>query len=167
MPMNMISNRTFDELSIGESASLVRTFTQRDVETFAALTGDVNPAHVDPEFAKTDIFHGPVVHGMLGASLISTVLGTLLPGPGTIYLDQTLQFRHPVRAGDRLTVTLTVTEKRPPHNRVNLDCKVVNQTGAEVIIRLATVLAPVEKISRRRVELPGMEDRERTPLDGA
>lgn len=155
--METLTNRTYDELNVGDSASLVRTLTHRDIELFATVSGDVNPAHVDPEFAKSDIFHGVVVHGMLGASLISTVLGTKLPGPGTIYLDQTLQFRHPVRVGDTLTVTLTVTEKLPPHNRVNLDCKAVNEEGKEVITGVATVLAPIEKISRERVTLPDVE----------
>jgi phosphate acetyltransferase/phosphate butyryltransferase len=155
--METLTNRTFDELKVGDSASLVRTLTHRDIELFAAVSGDVNPAHVDPEFAKSDIFHGVVVHGMLGAALISTVLGTKLPGPGTIYLDQTLQFRHPVRVGDTLTVTLTVSEKMPKNNRVNLDCKVVNQKGDEVITGVATVMAPTEKISRPRVALPQVE----------
>ena len=155
--MEMLTNRTFDELQIGESATLLRTFAQRDIELFAAVSGDVNPAHVDPEYAKTDIFHGVVVHGMLGAALISTVLGTKLPGPGTIYLDQTLQFRHPVRIGDDLTVTLTVSEKIPSHNRVNFACKVVNQDGKEVITGMATVLAPVEKLSLPRPAIPEVE----------
>jgi phosphate acetyltransferase/phosphate butyryltransferase len=157
--METLTNRTYDELNVGDTASLVRTLTHRDIELFATVSGDVNPAHVDPEFAKTDIFHGVVVHGMLGASLISTVLGTKLPGPGTIYLDQTLQFRHPVRVDDTVTVTLTVAEKFPK-NRINLDCKAVNQKGEEVITGVATVLAPTEKISRPRVELPMVEIRD-------
>jgi acyl dehydratase len=157
MVVEMLTNRTFDELEIGESATLQRTFAQRDIQVFAAVSGDVNPAHVDPEYAKTDIFHGVVVHGMLAASLISTVLGTKLPGPGTIYLDQTLQFRHPVRIGDELTITLTVLEKIPPHNRVNFGCKVVNQDGNEVITGIATVRAPSEKVSVPRVAMPQIE----------
>jgi len=155
--METLTNRTFDELKIGDSASLVRTLTQQDIELFATVSGDVNPAHVDPEFAKTDIFHGVVVHGMLGAALISTVLGTKLPGPGTIYLDQTLQFRHPVRIGDTVTVSLRVAEKFPKTHRVDLDCKAINQRGEEVITGVATVLAPIEKISRPRVALPEIE----------
>lgn len=158
--METLTNRTFDELKLGDSASLVRTLTHRDIELFAAVSGDVNPAHVDPEFAKTDIFHGVVVHGMLGAALISTVLGTKLPGPGTIYLDQTLQFRHPVRVGDTITVTLTVAEKMAKNHRVNLDCRAVNQKGEEVITGVATVMAPTEKISRPRVVLPEVEVRD-------
>ncbi len=159
--MELMTNRTFDELQVGDSASLERTLTHRDIELFAAVSGDVNPAHVDPEFAKTDIFHGVVVHGMLGAALISTVLGTKLPGPGTIYLDQTLQFRHPIRIGDTVTVTLTVAEKLPK-GRVNLDCKAVNQKGEDVITGVATILAPHEKISRPRVAIPEVEIHENT-----
>ncbi len=158
--MQTITNRTFDEMEVGDSASLVRTFTHRDIELFAVMSGDVNPAHVDPEFAKTDIFHGIIAHGMWGAALISTVLGTELPGPGTIYLDQTLQFRRPIRLGDTVTVTLTVTEKIPQKNHVNLDCKAINQKSEEVILGVATVIAPTEKISRARVVLPEVEIRD-------
>lgn len=155
--MEMITNRTFDEMHVGDSANLVRTLAQRDIELFAAVSGDVNPAHLDPEFAKSDMFHGIIAHGMWGAALISTVLGTELPGPGTIYLDQTLQFRHPVRIGDTVTVTLAVAEKFPKNNRINLDCKAVNQKGEVVISGMATVIAPNEKITRPRVAVPEVE----------
>jgi acyl dehydratase len=158
--MDTITNRTFDELKVGDSASLVRTLTHKDIELFAVISGDVNPAHLDEEFAKTDIFHGVVAHGMWGAGLISAVLGTKLPGPGTIYLDQTLQFRRPVRIGDAVTVTLTVAEKFPETHRLNLSCKAVNQRGEEVISGIATVIAPTEKISRPRVVLPEVVIRE-------
>ena len=96
--MDLIENRTFDEFQIGESASLARTLTNKDIELFAIMSGDVNPAHVDAEFAKSDMFHKIVAHGMWGGALISTVLGTELPGPGTIYLGQTLRFLQPVGA---------------------------------------------------------------------
>ena len=94
--MQFIENRTFDELRIGDSAELTRTLRKQDIELFAILSGDINPAHVDEGFAKTDIFHKVIAHGMWGGALISAVLGTELPGPGTIYLDQSLHFRHPV-----------------------------------------------------------------------
>src|SRR5579884_2055916 len=94
--MDMIENRTFDEIKVGDTASLVRTLSRADIELFAVMSGDVNPAHVDEEYARSDMFHKIVAHGMWGASLISTLLGTKLPGPGTIYLDQTLSFLHPV-----------------------------------------------------------------------
>src|ERR1700733_9698348 len=81
-----IENRTFDEMIVGDTASLSHTVTQRDIDLFAVATGDVNPAHVDPAYAETDMFHHIIIHGMWGAGLISAVLGTKLPGPGTIYL---------------------------------------------------------------------------------
>lgn len=85
-----LQNRTFDELKVGETASLARTLTYKDIELFAIMSGDVNPAHADEVFAKSDMFHKIVAHGMWGGALISTVLGTLMPGPGTIYLNQSL-----------------------------------------------------------------------------
>ena len=95
-----IRNRTFDEIAVGDSASLRRTLTKADIELFAAMSGDVNPAHVDEQYARSGMFHHVVAHGMWGGSLISTLLGTELPGPGTIYLGQDLRFRHPVALGD-------------------------------------------------------------------
>ncbi len=96
----MIENRTFDEIKIGDSASLVRKLTREDINLFAVMSGDINPAHVDEEFARSDMFHKIIAHGMWGASLISTVLGTKLPGPGAIYLGQTLSL--PSRAAQWL-----------------------------------------------------------------
>lgn len=154
MSTEMIENRTFDEIAIGESASLSRAITQRDIELFAIVSGDVNPAHLDPDFASTDIFHQVVAHGMLGASLISTVLGTMLPGPGTIYLGQDLRFLHPVGIGDTVTATLTVESKDSAKGDVTLGCSCVNQGGKRVIEGTARVRAPTWKISRPRIELP-------------
>ncbi len=97
----VIENRTFDEIAIGETASLTRVFTQQDIELFASVSGDVNPAHLDHAYADATMFHGIIAHGMLGGSLFSTVLGTILPGPGTIYLGQDLHFRRPVSPATR------------------------------------------------------------------
>lgn len=152
--MDYIENRTFDELAIGESASLVRTLTPEDIQLFAVMSGDVNPAHVDEEFAKSDMFHKVIAHGMWGGSLISTVLGTQLPGPGTIYLGQTFKFRRPVGLGDTVTVKVTVAEKDPEKHRVTFDCACLNQAGEVVINGTAEVIAPTEKIRRRRTILP-------------
>jgi phosphotransacetylase/acyl dehydratase len=159
--MDRIENRTFDEIKIGDTASLARTLVPKDIQLFAAMSGDVNPAHVDPEFAKSDIFHKIVAHGMWGGALISTVLGTELPGPGTIYLGQTLRFRRPVGLGDAVTVTVKVTKKDDARHRVTLDCEAVNQNGETVIDGVAEVIAPTEKISRARVALPDVELREK------
>ncbi len=152
--MTMIENHTFDELTIGESASLKRTLTPKDIELFSIMSGDVNPAHVDAEYAKDDMFHKIIAQGMWGASLISTVLGTELPGPGTIYLDQTLKFTAPVVPGDTITIIVTVKDKKPEKNIVDLDCICINQAGKTVISGMATVIAPTKKVKRERVELP-------------
>jgi phosphotransacetylase/acyl dehydratase len=149
-----IENRPFDEIAIGERASLSHTLTQRDIDLFATVSGDINPAHVDPAYAETDLFHHIVAHGLWGAGLISAVLGTKLPGPGTIYLGQDLHFRHPVSIGDTITATLTVTEKKPAKHEVTLDCICTNQRGEAVITGAAFIRAPTARLRRRRVVLP-------------
>ena len=115
--VDRIENRTFDELKIGDTASISRTLTEKDIELFAIMSGDVNPAHVDEEFAKSDMFHKIIAHGMWGGSLISTVLGTQLPGPGAIYLGQSLRFRRPVGLGDTIVVSVKVSERVGRHHR--------------------------------------------------
>ena len=149
-----IENRTFAELGIGDSASLSHLVTQRDIDLFATVTGDVNPAHVDPAYAATDMFHHVIIQGMWGAGLISAVLGTRLPGPGTIYLAQDLRFIHPVSIGDTITATVTVRDKSAVKGDVVLDCVCTNQTGKPVITGAATVRAPSEKARVRRITLP-------------
>jgi phosphotransacetylase/acyl dehydratase len=149
-----IENRTFDELTIGETASLSHTVTQRDIDLFATVTGDVNPAHVDPAYAATDMFHHVIIQGMWGAGLISATLGTKLPGPGTIYLGQDLRFTHPVSIGDTITATVTVREKKPAKGDVVLDCVCTNQRGKPVITGSAFIRAPTEKVRVKRVTLP-------------
>ena len=152
--MDRIENRTFDELNPGDSASIVRTLTWKDIELFAIMSGDINPAHVDAEFAKSDLFHHIVAHGMWGGALISTVLGTELPGPGTIYVSQSLRFRRPVGLGDTITVSVKVASKTEEKRRVFFDCQATNQQGEVVISGTAEVIAPSEKIARERVILP-------------
>jgi phosphotransacetylase/acyl dehydratase len=152
--MDCIENRVFDELRPDDSASLVRTLTYKDIELFAIMSGDVNPTHVDAEFARSDVFHKVVAHGMWGGALISTLLGTQLPGPGTICVDQSLHFEGAIGVGDTITVTVRVREKRDATHRVVFDCRAVNQHGATVITGTAEVVAPTEKISRPRIRLP-------------
>jgi phosphate acetyltransferase len=156
-----IENRTFDEIKVGDSASLTRKLARRDIELFAVMSGDVNPAHVDPEFAKSDMFHKVIAHGMWGGALVSTVLGTELPGPGTIYLDQSLRFLGPIGLGDTVTVTVTAREKDEKHHRITFDCKCTNQDGKMVIDGTALVIAPTEKIKRPRITLPEVKVEER------
>ena len=154
IPQIRLTNRTFDELEIGESASLTRFVSEDDIKLFAATSGDVNPAHLDAAYAATDIFGHVVIHGMWTAALISAVLGTELPGPGAIYLGQSLRFSRPVGVGDTVTATVTVTAKKPEHHIVTLACACINQIGETVISGEAEVKAPTEKVSRARVPVP-------------
>jgi phosphotransacetylase/acyl dehydratase len=156
-PVDQITNRTFDELAPGDTARLARTLTHKDVELFAIMSGDVNPMHVDEEFARSDVFHHVIAHGMWGGSLISTLLGTELPGPGTVYLGQTLRFRKPIYVGDQILVSVTVDRLHPENHRVELTCEATNQRGELVITGTAEVIAPLEKFSRPRVVLPQIE----------
>jgi phosphate acetyltransferase len=152
--MEYIENRTFDEIRVGDSATLVRTLKPEDIQLFAIMSGDVNPAHVDPEYARSSMFREVIAHGMWGGALISTVLGTQFPGPGTIYIDQTLHFSRPVGIGDTITVRLTATRKFDHNHHILFDCACTNQEGQTVIRGTAEVLAPTEKVKRPRVELP-------------
>lgn len=154
--LEFIENRPFDEISVGDFAELVRTLTARDIDAFAVVSGDVNPAHVDTEFAEGDIFHKVIAHGMWGGALISNVLGTQLPGPGTIYLEQSLKFLKPVGVGDTVTVRVIVTEKHDEKKRLTLDCTCTNGDGKPVIAGQAHVIAPDRKIRRPRVTMPDL-----------
>jgi enoyl-[acyl-carrier protein] reductase I len=151
-----ISNRTFDELAVGDSAEIHSVLSRRDIELFAVVSGDVNPAHLDPEFAERGQFHSIIGHGMWGGALISAVLGTRLPGPGTIYLGQDLRFRRPVRPGDAITARVTVRELRADKGIAVLDCVCINQFGENVITGTAEVLAPREKIVWPAGRLPSV-----------
>jgi len=152
--MDYIENRTFDEINIGDSASLTRTLTMADIQLFAVMSGDVNPAHVDEEYAKSDMFQKIIAHGMWGGALISTLLGTKLPGPGTIYLGQTLRFRRPVGPGDTMTVSVSAIARDPEKHRITFDCQCLNQQGEVVINGSAEVIAPTKKVKRPRIILP-------------
>lgn len=149
-------NLTYDELQPGQSARLVRTLQPEDIQAFALVSGDHNPAHLDAEYAQATRFHGVIAHGMWGAALISSVLGNDFPGAGTIYLEQTLKFARPVHIGDTLSILLTVVEKQDERGLVRLSCQASNQRGEEVISGLATVLAPRHRIRRPRPRLPAM-----------
>jgi phosphotransacetylase/acyl dehydratase len=151
--MEHIENRTFDEINVGDSATLVRTLTEQDIKLFAVMSGDINPAHVDPDYAMSSRFREVIGHGMWSGALISTVLGTEFPGPGTIYLGQNLRFRRPVKVGDTITVKVTAKEKEAK-GRVMLDTECVNQDGEVVVSGSADVIAPKEKVRRPRIELP-------------
>lgn len=130
-----------EDITVGQSASLTKEVTEKDVEMFAEVSMDTNPVHLDQAYAETTMFKTRIAHGMLGASLLSAVLGTQLPGMGTIYLSQNLKFKAPVKLGDTVTATATVKEMTPEKKRVVLDTVV--KVGETVVIDgEATVLAP-------------------------
>jgi len=125
---------------VGDSAEITKTIEQSDIDAFASVTGDRNPVHVDEEFAKTTRFGKRIAHGMLIASLISAVLANKLPGEGSVYLGQTLQFVAPVFPGDEITARVTVKEIREDKPIVKLETVCMNQRGEVVIRGEATVL---------------------------
>ena len=110
----------FEDLAVGQKASFGKTITEADIVLFAAVTGDTNPMHLNAEYAAGTIFKERIAHGMLAAGLITKVLGTQLPGPGTIYLSQTLKFRAPVRIGQTVTATVEVAALHPDRHRATL-----------------------------------------------
>jgi phosphate acetyltransferase len=146
-----MENHPYDEIRVGDCAHLQRTLTNEDIELFAAMSGDTNPAHLDADYAQHTPFHSVIAHGMWGGALISAVLGTQFPGPGTIYLSQSLQFERPVRVGDTLDVQVTVREKVDDKHHVRLDCRCTDQQGREVIAGTAWVVAPTEKVKLPRM----------------
>lgn len=148
-----LRNRTHDEIQPGDSASITRLVSRDDIELFAAVSGDVNPAHLDATFAATGFFGQIVAHGMWTGALVSAVIGTRLPGPGTIYLDQELKFLKPVVPGDVVTATVEVAEKREDRVLV-LDTRCTNRAGEEVLSGRATVIAPDRRIEWPRAHLP-------------
>ncbi|MDE2401823.1 MAG: bifunctional enoyl-CoA hydratase/phosphate acetyltransferase [Burkholderiales bacterium] len=152
--LHTVRNRTFEEIAIGDTASIERTLTAQDLQLFAVLSGDANPQHLDADFAASTRFHGVIAHGMLGGALISAVIGMRLPGPGTVYVGQTLKFLAPVRIGDTLTIRVTVTARDEAKGRVKLACASVNQDGVTVITGEADVIAPTERVERPRTTLP-------------
>jgi phosphate acetyltransferase len=153
-PSEYIENRTYDEIKVGDAATLVRTLRPDDIQMFAVISGDLNPTHVDPEYARSSSFREVVAHGMWGGVLMSNVLGTQFPGPGTVYVSQTLQFERPVRVGDTLTVSITCQRKFDHNHHIIFDCLATNQDGLKVIEGTAEVLAPTEKVRRLKVPMP-------------
>lgn len=135
---------TISEMKVGDSASFTKTVSEHDVYTYAGVSGDFNPAHVNEVEAQKGMFGKRIAHGMLSAGFISTVLGTQLPGPGTIYMGQELRFTKPVFFGDTITATVTVAELIPEKNRAILDTVCTNQNGDVVIKGKATVMLPKE-----------------------
>ena len=131
----------FEDLALGMQASYIHRVSEYDLDTFAALTGDSNPIHLDEEFASRSIFKGRIAHGMLTATYISAILGTRLPGPGAIYISQSLNFRAPVRIGDEVTATARVAELFPEKKRALFSCN-CSVAGKTVLEGDAVLLVP-------------------------
>ena len=161
-----ISNVTFDEIAIGDTATYTRLITNQEVEAFATISGDLNPLHLDPEYATTTAFGECIAHGMLTGALISAAIAMQLPGPGSVYLSQNIQFRAPVMLGDTLTVTLTVTDKHAKRPWVILHCEVANQDGKAVAVGEAQVAAPTESETVTIVPPPAIQLVEAASVSG-
>lgn len=134
--------KTIDEMQIGDAAEFAKTVTETDVYLFAGITGDFNPAHVNEAYAGQTVFKGRIAHGMLSAGFLSAVIAMQLPGAGTIYVSQTLEFKAPVRIGDTVTARVEVKDKTPERNRVTFRTTCVNQDGTLLIDGEAVVSPP-------------------------
>lgn len=137
-----MQGKTINEINLGDFEVYERTVTEADVVMFGGVSGDLNPAHFNEKYAKDTLFKGRVVHGMLTASYFSTILGTLLPGPGTIYLGQELRFTKPVRVQDTIKAVATVTEINKEKNIIKLETLAYNEDGLVVVKGTATVMPP-------------------------
>jgi 3-hydroxybutyryl-CoA dehydratase len=153
--MEMLENRTYDELEVGQKAEITHQVSERDLLLFAAVSGDVNPVHLDEQFAADTPFKGRIAHGMFSGALISAAIACELPGPGSIYIGQELGFLRPVRLQDEIRVELEILEKLPK-NRVRIATRVFNQDGKQVVDGVATVMAPTERVSLPRPAIPAV-----------
>jgi acyl dehydratase len=152
--MPHISNHTFDEITLGQTAEYSKQVSAEDIRLFAAVSGDVNPVHLDADYAATTQFGGCIAHGMLSGAIISAAIAMQLPGPGTIYLGQSLRFTLPVRPGDTLTVRLKVAGKTDKRRLVTLECEIQNQQQQVVVTGTAEVMAPKEKLVLEMPDTP-------------
>ena len=138
--MTIITRQTyhFEDLEIGMEASFAKTVSEADIVSFAEVTGDKNPVHLDADYAAKTIFKAPIAHGMLTAGYISAVFGMEMPGPGAIYVSQTLNFRAPVRQGDRVVAKVRVMELYPAKRRARFECTC--SVGDKVVLEGEAVL---------------------------
>ena len=146
--------KTINEIELGDSASFSKTISETDIYLFAGITGDFNPMHVNEEFAKKTMFGKRIAHGGIATSLIAPVLGTMLPGLGTVAIAMSVRYRAPVYPGDTITATATVVEKMVEKNKVRMEMKWVNQDGTEVALGEGTVMPPKEEYK----QLFGLEE---------
>ncbi|MEQ9619686.1 MAG: bifunctional enoyl-CoA hydratase/phosphate acetyltransferase [Deltaproteobacteria bacterium] len=154
VPGLMLENKTFDEIKIGDTASITKTLTRADIEKFAALTGDLDPSHLNMGFATKYNSGNLMAQSIWSGLLASTLLGSELPGPGTVYVSQHLDFIETLKLGDTIILTIKVKDKKPGTRVVEFDCLCQNQDGETVMTGSASVLAPVEKVSIPRTEGP-------------
>ena len=134
--------KTIDQIKVGDQAAVSKTISESDVYLYAGITGDLNPAHVNEAYAEQTFFKTRIAHGMLSAGFVSAILGMHLPGPGTIYLHQTLSFKAPVKIGDTLTARVEVLEVISDKNRLRLQTVCENQEGTVVLDGEALVSPP-------------------------
>ncbi|MBP2633745.1 MAG: enoyl-CoA hydratase [Firmicutes bacterium] len=139
-----MKGRTISELKVGDFAEHTKTISESDVYLFAGITGDLNPAHMNAVEAEKGMFKGRIAHGMLSAGLVSAVLGMQLPGPGTIYMSQTLKFTAPVKFGDTITARAEVIDRNVDRNRITLKTTCMNQDGKVVLDGEALAMPPKE-----------------------
>jgi 3-hydroxybutyryl-CoA dehydratase len=141
----MMTGKTMNEIKVGDTAEFSKTVSEADVYIYAGVTGDLNPAHVNETYARGTFFKTRIAHGMLTGGFISAVLGTQLPGPGTIYIRQELNFKAPVRIGDTITAKIEVVEKNVEKNRLRMKTTCTNQEGMVVVDGEAIVMPPKAK----------------------
>lgn len=145
--MTTLCNIPFDQLETGLQRQYSKTLTERDLQLFAETSGDYNPVHLNADYAASTAFGERIAHGMWSGALISAAIATTLPGPGSVYRSQTLKFSKPVKLGDTITITLTVTDKRDRVKLVTIDCEGKNQRGETVVKGEAEVIASAEALS--------------------
>ncbi|WQG56911.1 MaoC family dehydratase [Pseudomonas sp. RTB3] len=150
--MTQVTNTPYEALEVGQTASYSKTVEERDIQLFAAMSGDHNPVHLDAEYAKT-VFKERIAHGMFSGALISAAVACELPGPGTIYIGQQMSFQKPVKIGDTLTVRLEILEKLPKF-RVRIATRVFNQRDELVVDGEAEILAPRKQLELTLTQLP-------------
>ncbi|MCX9155469.1 bifunctional enoyl-CoA hydratase/phosphate acetyltransferase [Niveibacterium sp. 24ML] len=149
-----LENLTFDEIEPGQSARLTRTLRLQDIQLFAVASGDLNPTHLDSDYARDVGFSGVVAHSMWGGTLVSSLLGSRFPGPGTVYRSQNLRFLAPLSLGDTLTVTITCIDKHAASRCITMRCEGANQDGLQIFEGEAEVIAPAEKVRKPVPSLP-------------
>ncbi|MFM8797996.1 MAG: MaoC/PaaZ C-terminal domain-containing protein, partial [Fluviibacter sp.] len=151
---DIIENHPFDEIEIGDNASISRTVTVEDLRMFAAATGDANPNMLDPEFADSSIYREVIAHGMWSGAMLVNLLGSELPGLGTILVDQNLRYLRPIMVGDTVTFKITVERKYERTKHILFDAEVILESGQRAVTGTLEVLAPPNKISRKKLCVP-------------